>query len=1019
MVKSMHTPEWSRYLEWNAAIALVVYGDDRAGLPSYLDLEELTLEEIRDLAEPECLNPSNGLQEAVRATLNFGKGPAKVFAQHLTRLSEWGKGDQVDEPPCLALLAILSLAAENMRDGDGMAANNFYGRLADLLLLDNEQAVDLQRAYRRKVTDGAACSEMLWSSLTTWLDRNEGNRGLPTAYAAGYRNIGPALSQALVRQTDRERLFSAFSAYGLSPRSTIDDTEMRILIEEWLSRVPCPASNNFARLWRDSEDARDRIIDVARLELAAWDGVERGESGEGSARPSRLRLIASLQTFLKTELQLSLGFPAADHDGDHFELLDPTGRTLGTLDFIRRTGGWLVCAPSTIIEPGSILIGDVVLRRPDDQSTATRLPRRLIPLRFDVSLQAYVEQDRVSLGEEHLLLAHPLLVSQLDPVVDRAARPGFRRHDELQGLPAGWVLYEKIQILSALPTEGLKHADLKPLQPLARTQVVLEGGLKIPGNIAKWSTHHPPELRVTSDDSSFLRAELRATRSLAEPAADDRRHSSLQPVLIWSLEREHLQDGDYEISVFDDDGQLGNPVTLRLRTADNPALRRAGDAEVLRHRVDDQLFGLSASAVADTSGFAVAPEEVSAHRDDDRPFAHVPAWWNFRHADRSSSETVVLFAPEADSESCIFTGAHYFLLETVQAGMSSVEGVCKKCGMVKRYRTRRARKKGRSGTQAQQPPQIVVRDLDPIPESVRMTWNTGFDAVCHMGDGPASQLLTVAAQLEAGDLFGDSFIRRLEALGHIEVDRSRSDLTARRWSISNPTLVGLADGRWCLTGFRSERLFASLDDFGYEHEFQLVIDDHGAGPPRVTIPRLEGELLNTLASLIREATNRPVSVLPDAARGLALALPSLSGLIDRLPVTPVINGRGIEKWDSASASFEPTGDANSPGAFRISSFGRTYLYRRDSHIGTMQAILGDARLVKYAAALDSNQTLLGYDAEQRVLFVPLGADLPGLYGRAATLASGMPAVENLEQRALEYRDVPADLAQTLNDKLMS
>lgn len=187
----------------------------------------------------------------------------------------------------------------------------------------------------------------------------------------------------------------------------------------------------------------------------------------------------------------------------------------------------------------------------------------------------------------------------------------------------------------------------------------------------------------------------------------------------------------------------------------------------------------------------------------------------------------------------------------------------------------------------------------------------------------------------------------------------------------------------------------------------------------MTIPRLEGQLLDTLVSRVREVTNRPVSVLPDAARGLALALPPLSGLIDRLPVTPVINGRGIEKWDSSSASFEPTGDANSSGAFRISSFGRTYLYRRDSHIGTMQAILGDARLVKYAAALDSNQTLLGYDSEQRVLFVPLGADLPGLYGRAATLASGMPAVENLEQRALEYRDVPADLAQALNDKLMS
>ncbi|MDA2988547.1 MAG: hypothetical protein O2815_05645, partial [Actinomycetota bacterium] len=731
MVKPPHTPEWSRYLEWNSAIALVVYSDDRAGLPSYLDLEGETLERIRDLAEPACLDPSSGLQETVRATLNFGKGPARVLAQHLTRLSEWGRSGQLEEPPCLALLAVFSLAAENMRDGDGMAANNFYGRLADVLSLDADQADELERAYRRKVSVGAACSEVLWGSLTTWLERNEGNRGLPTAYAAGYRNIGPALSQALVRQTDRERLFSAFSAYGLSPRSTIDGTEMRILIEEWLSRVPCPASNNFARLWRDNDAARDRIVDVARLELAAWDGAERGEDGEGAKRPSRLRLVAGLQTFINTELQLTLGLPAADHDGDHFELLDRNGQAIGTLDFMRRTGGWLVCAPTTTIDPGSILIGDVALRRPDDQSTATRQPRRLIPLRFDVSLQAFVEQDRVSLGEEHLLLAHPLLVGQLDPAIEGAARPGFKRHDELKGLPAGWVLYEKIQILSALPTEGLKHADLKPLQPLARTQVVLEGGLKIPGNIPKWSTQHPPELRVTSDDSSALRADLRTTRSLAEPAAEDRSHTSLQPVLIWSLEQEHLQDGDYEISVYDDDGQLGNPVTLRLRTADNPALRLSREVVALRHRVTDGLFGLGASAADDMSGFEVAPEDTTDIDDDAHIFSHVPDWWSFRHVSPTNSGSVVLYAPEADAESCIFTGAHHFLLETVQQGMSSVEGVCKKCGMVKRYRARRARARRFSRKEAQQAPQIAVRQLDPIPESVRLTWATGFDAVCH------------------------------------------------------------------------------------------------------------------------------------------------------------------------------------------------------------------------------------------------------------------------------------------------
>lgn len=1016
---SLVAAEWATYLEWNSAIAIAVYDDDQEGVPAYLDLEDATLDIIRDLADAECMDPAGGLQAAVLATLKFGQGPAAVLAEHITRLSEWERGNQLGEPPCLALLAILSLAAENMHEGDGKAANNFYGRLADLLALNNEEKEEFVKAYRRKGATGRPISEVLWSSLTTWLERNEGNRGLPTAYAVGHAHIGPPLSQALVRKTDRERLFSAFTAYGLSPRSIIDPAEMRILIEEWLSRTPCPASNSFARLWRDHESARERIIDVALLELAAWDGAERGEHNEGITRPSRLRLVAALRSFITTELQITLGLPAADQPGDQFDLLGADKATLGRVDFVARTGGWLVCSETSRIDAASILLGDVVLRRLDDESTATRQPRRLIPLRFDVALQAFVEQDRVSLGDEHMLLAHPQLVTQLDPVIERAARPGYKRHDGLKGLPAGWVLYERVQILSGVPTEALKHADLRPLQPMTRRQVVLHGGLKLPGNIEKWSSHHPPELLVTSEESDMLRAELRTVRALATPAAADRSQSSHQPVLIWSLASENLQDGDYEITVYDGDGPISNPVMLRLRSADNPALRTTSDAVAILHRKSNELFGLSATTSTDHIGFSVAPEGSPALERELTSFAQTPVWWTSRHRGDSGAGSVVLFAPQADSESCVVTGAHYFRIETAERGMKSVEGKCDKCGMVKRYRTSGRSAKRSAKRNDQPPPQIVVRQLAPIPEAVQMTWTTGFDAICHIGEGPASSLLTVAAQIDTGEIVGDAFIRRLELLGHIEVERNGSDLTARRWRINDPTLVGLTDGRFCLTGFRSDGLIAALEDFGYEHGFEVSIDDRAASPAQITIPHLRHELLSELTTCISNVTRLSASVIPDAARSIAAAVPPLSDLIDRLPVTPVISGRATEKWDPTSATFHTDSDANAPGAFRISAYGRTYLYRRESHLGTMQAILGNNRLVKYAAALDTNTTLLGYDAEQKVLFVPLGADLPGLYGRSAVLASGMPPVENLEQRALEYRSVPADLAKSLNERLMT
>jgi hypothetical protein len=55
------------------------------------------------------------------------------------------------------------------------------------------------------------------------------------------------------------------SNYGLSPHSTLAPGEMCTLIDQWLSHVPCPASNSVERMWRRDATARSRTVEVARL----------------------------------------------------------------------------------------------------------------------------------------------------------------------------------------------------------------------------------------------------------------------------------------------------------------------------------------------------------------------------------------------------------------------------------------------------------------------------------------------------------------------------------------------------------------------------------------------------------------------------------------------------------------------------------------------------------------------------------------------------------------------------------
>jgi hypothetical protein len=83
----------------------------------------------------------------------------------------------------------------------------------------------------------------------------------------------------------------------------------------------------------------------------------------------------------------------------------------------------------------------------------------------------------------------------------------------------------------------------------------------------------------------------------------------------------------------------------------------------------------------------------------------------------------------------------------------------------------------------------------------------------------------------------------------------------------------------------------------------------------------------------------------------------------------------------------------------------------------MRASLGDVRLVKYFAAIASEKPLVGYDPEAEVLYTPLGAELPGLYGRSACLASGKPPRSNASDNLFEYHGVTPELATLLMTKL--
>jgi hypothetical protein len=1012
-----------RYYRWNDAVADVVYANASAGRPTFLDLEDNVLATIRDLAEPDATDPAGALVEAVRSNLQLDAGPSPFLGWYLKHLRWWTLTDMLDPPPTLGLLAVLSLAAENMRHAEGKSANNFYGRLSELLNLTPEQEKWFTDAYRKN-PDGSPVSERLWGSLNSWLERLEGNRGLPTAYADGHAHVGLPLSQALVRETDRDKFSELFASYGLPPHCSLPASEMEELIAEWMSRATCPMSATLTRLWKRDGSTRERIVDVARLTLESWDGSDTEGADDRTRRQvDSVRVRALLRQFPVRQLEISLVIAAhTDAAVESVELVASDGEQVGCLDLVPAASGWITLADPGDIDASSFLNGKTELRR-ENEATLRRRPRRLIPLCRNDLLQAFVESERVNLGEDALLLARSEIASNVADALVASARPGFTRLDSISGLPAGWTLFDGVQILSPMPPEVTRTqlVDLNVLQPLARSQVVFQGGLRLPGNIPKWSTALPPELRVTSEAGSLLSARLSCVRPLTAPVPPDREVSTDQPVLIWDLADEELPDGDYEMAVTEDGHLVGRPAVLRLRSADNPAVVIDADRLPLAHDPLTPSSAFTAARSDPVHGFRCVPNGTAAVEELPPPVTYTPRWYGARQAKRTRSGAPhSLHVPSPEEGSCMLTGRHHMLIETAQGGDSSVEGTCKTCGLVKRYPTRgRKKRSSNPASSANLAPRIAVSAIEHVKALPPIDWTVGFDALCHLGSGPISALEGVAMQMEATGLFGDTFARRLEMLGHVEVERDPLSLVSRTWEVVDPVLAGLPDERVVLIGFRSDRMLVAVEDAAWDLRVELKIDKRLDAPPRLILPTSDPTVVERVIRSIEAATGRSARHVPQAAERLAAELPPLSEALSALPITSTTAARTVERWDPVTARFEEARDAGRPGAYRLKGFTRSYIYRRPSDIGAMRGLVGDARIVKFAAALDAGMSLIGYDSGAEVLYVPLGADLPGLYGRSAVLASGRPPRENVEERLLEYRNVPPTLAARLCDLLMS
>ena len=129
--------------------------------------------------------------------------------------------------------------------------------------------------------------------------------------------------------------------------------------------------------------------------------------------------------------------------------------------------------------------------------------------------------------------------------------------------------------------------------------------------------------------------------------------------------------------------------------------------------------------------------------------------------------------------------------------------------------------------------------------------------------------------------------------------------------------------------------------------------------------------------------------------------------------------KSVEAWDPKAAAWVPDGSIERVGAYRLTNHGRVYAVRDETDLADGTITLANAQLAKHLANLWAGDPLARYDERSGSVVTPLGADLPGLYARALTLASGRLPVAREEVRLLQYHAVSRDVADVVHDRLTS
>lgn len=993
------------YLAWNHAIAEELYPPLDYPKLVFLDIEGDALEKIaraRGVETEDVVPTLNLLVQSLLDTSTYNS----TFRWFEQQTKSWYARKSLKPPPALGLLVVLALAAERMERSEGLSSSNYYGQLSQLLELDEKY---LGQAYR-------SVSDLLWDSLTTWLNQFGGKRGRPVDFTIGNHSyIGKPRAQALVRDVDKRRLQSFFQEFDLSPHTELEPHQLEPLLDVWINNS-YTASSQLRELW-GKDDVRPHLITAISDVLASWDG-EIGDGGEEAHLASRVRLAMSMEG-MRQALRVAFVFEVPRHE-------EPRLATLSTPEGEHRIelsphGPGEMIAPELpdLLSPETILETDITVKDAYG-GVLTHKPRGFVAFRLDPATGVWVEVVQTRLGDELKILTHNNYQHHGYPLEELLADISgtdwtIKTRADHGEIPEGWALIEGIVVSGYPAVEKLQQLDDRnTLTSITTSALELSGGVKIPtqrGATPHYHCDHPPVFTASAEGQPFTLALLDILDGHEDLMADPWVSNEGESIVV-NLHDLELDPGHYTFVMIVQGKERRRPFWL-VRSGTKAGV--TWEYEPITHHPHDPLFAINrpSGSPAD-NGHTIKGIPTFTHplpgveKTEIADHLRPTPWWRRERARTHSPRRVGRFS----EQKCVWDNTHYIIIEQATidetfTAQGTSKGVCKHCGREQiysnNYKSNNARwvRQQLKQHDRRRPQQVKAREK-ALGTSV--DWDLAWDVVATIGGGTHTQLRHVTNIFDPSSRFYHEFLTTLETLGHIEVRRDLHTGEVTHWETLPPTIID-SNGVSRFVGRWTTQDIQALTRAGITITWEAFEDS----PSRITTTASP----QTIQQVIPHS-----QVGTDPAHTLAATLPQLSQVVANLPTTSLPDATRWERYDAATDSWNPTPYVGQPGAYRATTYTRQYFLVNEEDLAHHQGRVVNVTLAKHAAAMMDHRypPLLAYSEADEQLVVPLGANLPGMYGRCATLISGQPPrrrnLPNIGSYVI-YDNLPAPLAHRL------